>query len=70
MAYEFTRDATATFKFVEPNTLTIRGVNATLPSADSVVAGVYTLLDIGGLTEEDYYPIDAVRTVNEVVDDA
>ncbi len=72
MAYQFNREPTARFKFRtdrdSTDTTTLAGINATLPSADSICAGVSALMAIGG--NDPVFGAIAVRTVNENVNHA
>lgn len=71
MAYSFVKDRTAKFSFIaDVNTpsdsITLNGINATLASADSICAGIDSLMAIGG--NEPYYSAGkAKRTVIENV---
>ena len=68
MAYVFTNQDSATFKFTTKNAeLSVNGVNGTEQSADVIVNGVMALLHIGGISTR-YNPEDAIRTVRQNVD--
>lgn len=79
MAYVFQTDKTAQFKFRTNDAehgggagaaqmTTLKGINATLASAESICAGVDSLMAIGGNVP--YYTAgDSKRTVIQVVDD-
>lgn len=72
MAYVFETESAATLKFTKSEnterTMTLQGINATLPSADSIVAGIQTLLWITDQAA-DYEPTDGVRTVKQNVNE-
>ena len=67
--YTFTKETAATFKLKagESKALTLKGVNANVASADSIVAGVQGLLYIAN-KHEDYNYAQGIRVVNEDVD--
>lgn len=70
--YTFTKETAATFKLKageseDTKALTLKGVNANVASADSIVAGVQGLLYIAN-KHEDYNYAQGIRVVNEDVD--
>lgn len=70
MAYVFEKDKTAKFKFrpkqLSSDTLTLNGINASLPSASTICDGISSLMAIGGNAP---VFLQATRTTNETVDD-
>ena len=70
MAYQFNKDKTAKFKFrpmqTSSDTITLDGINASLPSADTICDGVSSLMAIGG--NEPVYET-AIRTSTETVEE-
>lgn len=73
MAYQFQKSDVASVKISHwrgtANTLNISGINGSLSSADSLVAGVQQFLSISGLQNE-LVPTRMSRVVTESVVDA
>lgn len=73
MAYTFSKETAASFKITGgsssglENTLTLKGVNSLVESADTIVAGINGLLFIANRVD-DYNWGHGVRVVNEDVD--
>ena len=73
MAYTFTKENAASFKITGgsssglENTLTLKGVNSLVESADTIVAGINGLLFIANRVD-DYNWGHGIRVVNEDVD--
>ena len=70
MAYKFTRDKTAKFKFhpfsgTSTEYVTLNGINASLSSADTIADGINSLMAIGGYTPN---MRNATRTSAETVE--
>lgn len=71
MTYSFQRSPNASIKIdqwrhTDGSTLTLQGVNGTLSSADSIVAGVSQLLSVVSL-ESAFDPSNMSRVVTEYV---
>lgn len=71
MSYTFETEKTAKFSFYtnqhSSDKTTLAGINPTLSSADSICAGVDSLMAIGGNTP--YYDGKGTRTVTQIVYD-
>lgn len=69
MSYFFEIEPTAKMKFVanqgSSDTITLNGINASLSSADSICAGLDSLMAIG--LNKPYYDDVATRTVTQTV---
>lgn len=70
MAYTFNKETAATFKIpdnVAETTLTFKGINANVASADTIVSGLQGLFYIAN-RQSQYNYASGVRVVNEDVD--
>lgn len=70
MAYSFTNQEVAEFKFTDLNSeaLTLKGVNGSESDANVIVNGIMALLHIGGI-EDNHNPLTAYRQVKQDVND-
>lgn len=68
MAYVFNKETAAQFKVTGPEkTVTLKGINSQVTSADTIVSGLKGLMYLAN-TQDDYHWSTGIRVVNEDVD--